>query len=127
MAQRTHFEYETNHSALVLFRPATDGGLWDSEASALVETLEEKLGVFVTSVGRGLGALGLNDAASAARFMGCESMVVIAPEGIQLPKSELEDISVRFGSPVITVQAEWSAQALSEAYRTARLLVLRAA
>ena len=127
MAHRTHFEYETNQPALVLFCPATNDGLWDSETSALVETLEEKLGVFVTSVGRGRGALRLNDAASAARFMGCESMVVIAPEGLRPPMSELEAISERLGSPVIEVQAQWSAQALSEAYRTACRLVLRAA
>ena len=127
MAHRTHFEDESNQPALVLFGPVTDGGLWDSGASALVETLEEELGVFVTSVGRGRGALGLNDAASAARFMGCESMVVIAQEGLRPPKSELEAISERLGSPVIEVQAQWSAQALSEAYRTACLLAPRAA
>ena len=127
MAQRRRFEHNAADPALVLFWPVTEGGLWDPEVSALVEALEENLEVFVTCVGRGRGALGLNDAASAARFMGCESMVVIAPDGIQLPDSELEAISGRMRSPVVAVQAKWSSQALTEAYRTACLLVPRAA
>ena len=73
------------------------------------------------------GALGLDAAASAALFMGCGSIVVIAPDGVRAPANELEAISERFGSPVISVQAEWSSQALSEAYRTARLSAARAA
>jgi len=127
MAPRRRFEHNAADPALVLFWPVTEGGLWDPDVSALVEALEEDLEVFVTCVGRGRGALGLNDAASAARFMGCESMVVIAPDGIQLPDSELEAISGRMGSPVVALQAVWSSQALTEAYRTACLLVPRAA
>jgi hypothetical protein len=127
MSRNSQFEHGANDPALVLFSPDAGGGLWDPEASALVEDLEEDLEVFVTCAGRGRGALGLNDAASAARFMGCGSLVVIAGDGVQLPMSELDAISERFGSPVIAVQAEWSSQALSEAYKRARLSVPRAA
>ena len=89
--------------------------------------LEEELEVFVTCVGRGRGALGLDGAASAARFMGCESLVVIAPDGLQPPEAELEAISEGFGSPVVAMQAEWTCRALAEAYRAARPRVPRAA
>ena len=127
MTFNRQLEDDANGSALVLFSPDAVGGLWDPEASALVEDLEDRLGVFVTCAGRGRGALRLDDAASAARFMGCRSMVVIAPDDVQLPAKELEAISERFDSPVIAVQAEWSSRALSEAYRSARLGVPRAA
>lgn len=127
MAQRRRFEHTTAEPALVLFWPVIEGGLWDPEVSAMVDALEEDLEVFVTCVGRGRGALGLNDAASAVRFMGCEAMVVIAPDGIQFPESELEAVSKRLRSPVVAVHATWSSQALTEAYRNACLLVHRAA
>ena len=127
MAHRTGFEHDANEPALVLFWPVADGGLWDPKASILIESLEDELEVFVTCVGAGRGAMGLNDAAAAAGFMGCSSIVVVAPEGVHAPGAELDAASARLRAPVVAVQAEWSAEAVVEAYREACRLVPYAA
>lgn len=119
MARRIRLEYDAPKPALVLFWPVADGGLWDPVVSLLVESLEEDLDAYVTCVGSGRGALGLNDAAAAARFMGCTSMVVIAPEGVEPPMGDLESASARLRLPVVAVQTRWSTDALAESYRDA--------
>ena len=119
MKPRTTFEVATDKPALVLFWPDADGGLWDPEVSALVEFLEEDLEVFVTCVGSGRGALGMNDAAAAARFMGCSSLVVVSLEGSHPIGRELEDVFVGCGLPIFAIESEWSASAVAEAYHGA--------
>ncbi len=123
MPQRRSFEHNASEAALILFWPVTDGGLWDPEASRMVEVLEDELEVFVTCVGGGRGAMGLNDATAAASFMGCSSIVVVAPEGVQPPRFELEAASARLRTPVLMVGARWSAQDVADAYRHACRLV----
>ena len=127
MALRTTFSVAADEPALILYWPVADGGLWDPEASALVERLEDDLEVFVTCVGSGRGALGLNDAAVAARFMGCSSLVVVSPEGCHPSGSELEEVSTGLRLPVVAIRSEWTVSALAEAYHEARRHASRAA
>jgi hypothetical protein len=109
----------------VLYWPAADGGLWDPRVSALVESLEEALGVFVTCAGSGPGSLGLADAAAAARFVGCSSAVVIEPRGDRSSISTHEAEAA--GITVVVERARWTETALIDAYDNARGLVTRAA
>jgi hypothetical protein len=127
MAPKILFELKADETALVLFRPTVEGGLWDPRISALIDTIEDELGIFVTCAGRGRGSMRLDDAASAARFMGCESMVVVAPIGAQPSSSELNSASVRFQSPVVAVETEPSPRAVIAGYRSACRLAERAA
>ena len=120
MRPRTTFSVAANEPALILYWPVANGGLWDTEASALVERLEDDLEVFVTCVGSGRGALGLNDAAAAARFMGCSSVVVVSPERCRPSEAELEAASVGLRIPAVAIRSEWTAAALADAYHEAR-------
>ena len=119
MKPRKTFEVATDEPALILFWPGADGGLWDPEISALVEFLEEDLEVFVTCVGSGRGALGMNDAAAAARFMGCSSLVVVSLESAHPTGKDLEDASLGCRLPIVAIGSEWTASALAEAYHEA--------
>ncbi len=119
MKPRTTFEVGSDNPALILIWPDADGGLWDSEASALVERLEEDLGVFVTCVGSGRGALRISDAAAAARFMGCESLVVISLEGDPPRREEIEGASEGIRLDAGSIGAKWTASAVARAYRQA--------
>jgi len=127
MGPRTTFTVATNEPALILYWPVADGGLWDPEVSALVESLEDDLEIFVTCVGSGRGALGLNDAAAAARFMGCSAVVVVSPESCHPSESELEEVAAGFQLPVVEIRSEWTVSALAEAYHEARRHASRAA
>ena len=119
MEPRTTFEVASGKPALILFWPDADGGLWDSEVSALVELLEDHLGVFVTCVGSGPGALRMSDAAAAARFMGCVSLVVISLEGDPPMGEEIEGASAGVGWSAVSIGSEWTATAVARAYRQA--------
>lgn len=114
-------------SALVIYWPGTDGGPWDTGASELVEALAGRLGVFVTCVGSGPRSLTLGDAFSAARFMGCESVVVVAPEGCRVPTGEGLAHGRRASVPSVCVNAAWTARDLAGAYLDARERLARAA
>ena len=127
MGPRTAFLVAANEPALILYWPGANGGLWDPEVSALVERLEDDLEVFVTCVGSGLGALGLNDAAAAARFMGCSAVVVVSPEGCHPSGPELEEVSAGLKLPVVAIQSEWTVSTVAEAYYQARRHASRAA
>ncbi len=127
MANRTTFSIAALEPALVLHWPTASGGLWDPEVSSLVEDLEDRLDVFVTSSGSGRGAPGLSDAASAVRFMGCPTAVVVALEGHLPLHDELIDAAVTLGRPVVVVEAPWSIQAIEEAYQVGRRTIQQAA
>lgn len=127
MKHEKTFEVFADEPALILHWPGADGGLWDPEISALVERLEETLEVFVTCVGSGRGALAMSDAAAAARFMGCTSLVVVSLEGAPPTRGEIEDASVGFRAPAVTIRSERSTPAVVEAYRLASRRVERAA
>ncbi len=119
MKPRTTFEVASDKPALILFRPDADGGLWDSDASALVEGLEDDLGVFVTCVGSGRGALNMRDAAAAARFVGFGSLVVISLEGDPPRGEEIEGASDGGLLKAVSVGSDWDASAVARAYRQA--------
>jgi len=127
MANRTTFSIAALEPALILHWPTANGGLWDLEVSSLVEDLENRLDVFVTSSGSGPGALGLSDAASAVRFMGCPTAVVVALEGHLPLHDELIDAAISLRRPIVVVEAPWSAQAIEEAYQVGRRTIQRAA
>lgn len=113
--------------ALVMYWPGTDGGPWDTGASELIESLAERLGVFVTCVGSGPRSLTLGDAFSAARFMGCESVVVVAPEGCRVPTGEGLAHEPRASVPSVCVTAAWTARDVAGAYLEASERLDRAA
>lgn len=113
--------------ALVLFWPGTDGGPWDTAASRLVESLAERLGVFATCVGSGPRSLTLADAFSASRFMGCESAVVVAPEGCRVTAGEGFVHGRRASFPAVCVTAQWTVRDVAEAYAEASERLARAA
>ena len=119
MKPKTTFEVVADKPGLILFWPDADGGLWDSEVSTLVELLEEDLGVFVTCVGSGRGALRMNDAAAAARFMGCSSLIVVSLEGAQPKREEIERASAGARLTVVSIGSEWTASEVTWAYRQA--------
>ncbi len=119
MASKTKLKRAADQPALILYWPGADGGLWDPEVSALVEQLEEDLEVFVTCTGSGRGALELSDAAAAARFMGCSSLVVVSLEGDPPTWKELENAFVGFGLPAATTGSEWTVSAVAKAYHEA--------
>lgn len=121
------FEIGAQEPALILHWPGADGGLWDPEISTLVERLEEQLGVFVTCVGSGRGALSMNDAAAAARFMGCTSLVVVSLEGALPTRGELDEASTGFREPAVAVGSNPSVPAVAEAYNLASCRIERAA
>jgi len=127
MASRATFSIAALEPALVLHWTTAGGGLWDPEVSALVDDLEDRLGVFVTSSGTGRGALRLSDAVSAARFMGCPTAVVVALERHPPRNDELIEAATRLGRPIVVVETPWSIRAIEEAYRVGRLRTLRAA
>lgn len=127
MKARTTFSVAVDEPALVLYWPMADGGLWNEEASAMVERLEDMFEVFVTCVGSGRGALALHDVSAAARFMGCSSVVVISPEDCSPLGADLEALSEDLGTPVVAIESEWSTIAVAEAYREARRYAQRAA
>jgi hypothetical protein len=127
VASRASFSIAALEPALVLHWPSADGGLWDPEVSELVEDLENRLEVFVTSSGSGRGALGLSDATSAARFMGCRAAVVVAPEGHAPAHDDLVDAAVRLDCPLVVVETPWTAGAIAAAYHLGRQHSLRAA
>ena len=114
------FQHDAAEPALVLYWPLADGGLWDPRISTLVEDLEDELEVFVTCVGSGRGAMGLGDAASAARFMGCGSMVIVSPDRQSVPSKGFEAAASSFGGPVVATASRWEAEAIADAYRRAR-------
>lgn len=116
MKSRTTFEIAADEPALILYWPVANGGLWDPAISSLIERLEDELEVFVTCVGSGRGALGMTDATAAARFMGCSSLVVVSPEGMRPIGRDLESASADCGLPMVSVDAEWTATAVAEAY-----------
>lgn len=119
MKPRTTFAVAAVKPALVLYWPTAEGGLWNEEVSALVERLEDDLEVFVTCAGTGRGALGLNDAAAAARFMGCSSLVVVSPHGCDPTGLGLGFPGSDPVMPVEAIQAKWTANAIGDAYRDA--------
>ena len=127
MAMSEVYASTSPSTALVLFWPDTDGGPWDTGASELVESLAERLGTFVTCVGSGPRALTVEDALSAARFMGCQSAVVVSPVGC--PVLGLEGLAPdrRTGVPAVCVHAEWTARGVAEAYAEASERLARAA
>lgn len=127
MANRATFSIAALEPALVLHWPTANGGLWDPEVSALVDDLENRLDVFVTSSGSGRGALGLTDAASAVRFMGCPTAVVVNLEGHPPPYDELLGAAIKLGQPIVVIEASWSIEAIEEAYRVGRRHTLQAA
>ncbi|MDX2437425.1 MAG: hypothetical protein QNL88_10285 [Acidobacteriota bacterium] len=127
MKPNTTFEVIADRPALVLYWPVADVGLWDPAVAALVELLEEDLGVFVTYVGSGPGVLAMSDAAAAARFMGCSSLVVVSLEGAHPTVKELEEVSVGCRMPMVATGSEWTASAVAEAYHEACRHVERAA
>ena len=127
MEPRTTFEVATDVPALILYWPVADGGLWDPEISALVEYLEEELEVFVTCVGSGRGALGMNDAAAAARFIGCSSLVVVSLVEARSIERELDDARGGSRLPIVAIGSEWTASAIAEAYHEGRRQALQAA
>ncbi len=127
MANRATFSIAALDPALVLHWPTAGGGLWDPEVSSLVEDLEDSLDVFVTSSGTGQGAPRLSDAASAVRFMGCPTAVVVALEGHVPLHDELIDAANTLGRPVVVVEAPWSIQAIEEAYQIGRRHIQQAA
>lgn len=112
-------EVGSGKPALILLWPEADGGLWDSDASALVEGLEDDLGVFVTCVGSGRGALRMSDAAAAARFMGFGSLVVISLEGDPPRPEEIGGASGGGLLKAVSVGSQWDASAVARAYRQA--------
>ncbi len=119
MKTRTTFAVAADKPALVLYWPTAEGGLWNEEASTLVERLEDELEVFVTCVGSGRGSLRLNDAAAAARFMGCASLVVVSPHGCNPTAAELRTLTSDLGTSIDAVQTEWVADAIADTYRDA--------
>jgi len=127
MKPRTTFEVATDVPALILYWPVADGGLWDPEISALVEYLEEELEIFVTCVGSGRGALGMNDAAAAARFIGCSSLVVVSLVEAFSIERELDDARGGSRLPIVVIGSEWTASAIAEAYHEGRRHALQAA
>jgi hypothetical protein len=127
MKPRTIFEVGSDKPALILFRPDANGGLWDSGISALIDALEEDLDVFVTCVGSGRGAMGMSDAAAAARFMGCGSLVVISLEGDPPRREEINGASEGTLLKAVSIGSEWTASAVARAYRQACRSELRAA
>lgn len=127
MANRTTISIAALDPALVLHWPKANGGLWDPEVSSLVDALEDRLDIFVTSSGSGRGELGLSDAASAVRFMGCPTAVVVALEGHPPSRDELIDAAIKLGQPVVVMEASWSIEAIEKAYRVGRRHTLQAA
>lgn len=113
--------------ALVVYWPGTDGGPWDTAASDFVESLAERLGVFVTCVGSGPRSLTLGDAFSASRFMGCESAVVVAPEGCRVTAGEGLVHGRRASVPAVCVNSQWTVRDVAEAYTEASERLARAA
>ncbi|MCU0303826.1 MAG: hypothetical protein MUC56_07205 [Thermoanaerobaculales bacterium] len=103
--------------ALVLLLPDSPAGLWDPELSSMVADLEDELGVFVTWAGRGPRAMTLEDAAAAAGFMGCGSMVVVAPNGSTGPGRLAGVVIGRLADGGRLVRSEWTTPAIAAAYR----------
>jgi hypothetical protein len=127
MAPTKWFSVSAERPALILYRPGSTGGLWDSDEARMRGELEDALEVFVTSVGSGRGAMKLDDAAAAARFMGCRSSVVIAPEGCEPPEHDLQVAARRLRGRMTTVHADWTPTAVIAAYHRARNREFRAA
>lgn len=115
----TTFEVDVDTPALVVYWPEAGVGLWDPAIAALVELLEEELDVFVTCVGSGRGSLAMSDAAAAARFMGCSSLVVVSLEGAHPTVKELEEVSLDCRMPMVAIGSEWRASAVAESYHEA--------
>lgn len=61
----------------------------------------------------------MSDAAAAARFMGCSSLVVVSLEGAHLTFKKLEEVTVGCPMPIIATESEWTASAVAEAYHEA--------
>jgi hypothetical protein len=88
--------------------------LWDGEAGALVEELEERLGgVFVTPAA-GPGGPTLRDALAAARFAGCGWAVVAMS-----PAAARDPLSMGGVLPAVAVRSTWDAAAIARAYEHA--------
>lgn len=127
MEYRGTFSTAAQQPALVLHWPKVNGGLWDPEVSSFVDALEDRLDIFVTSSGSGRGELGLPDAASAVRFMGCPTAVVVALEGHPPSRDELIDAAIKLGQPVVVMEASWSIEAIENAYQVGRRHIQQAA
>jgi hypothetical protein len=127
MKPETTLTVAADKPALILYWPVANGGLWDPDVSAMVERLEDELEVFATCVGSGRGALGLSDAAAAARFMGCSSLVVVSLEGDAPEWREIEDASVGFRLTTVSIGSDPTPPAVVAAYREACRHAQRAA
>ena len=107
---------EPSAPALILRFDRERVPLWDTEAGALVEELEECLdGVFVTPAA-GAGGPTVRDALAAARFAGCPWAVVAVP-ATAAPRSPATESGVL---PSVFVRAPWDAASIATAYGRAR-------
>jgi hypothetical protein len=114
------FDAAENPAALVIVFPPGMKGLFNAEIHGLVREVQEKLdGVYVTYALSSGTSPNLRDAISAARFIGCDSAVVVPAAASA--GDELGD-HVSAGDWMLTtpiVQPELDAPAVINAYLTA--------
>ncbi len=127
MDQACFSEDSSAEFGLIVFWPSPTGGLWDADLSEMLDRLEDETGAFVTHAGPGCSAPTLVDAVSAARYMGCSKVLVVAPEDVPIPASEREAAAGLGVELAVTATPFWSAGELARIYRSAGQKTARAA
>jgi hypothetical protein len=119
MSTREWYNVTPRAPALIVYWPDADGGLWDPQASRLVDGLTDITDAFVTCVGSGRGAMSLEDAVAAARFMGCSSAVIVMPQGTGLCDEVQAPPGSRMRVSAIESDRGWDVAGVYTSYRDA--------
>ncbi|MGD8440318.1 MAG: hypothetical protein PVG53_07265 [Holophagae bacterium] len=106
--------------ALIVLRTPAKRSLWDADLSALVERLEDELGVFVTSAGVDGKTPALRDAAVAARFAGCTRALVVTSEHEAAALGTLDGTPTSGVQVVLALTPTWHLDDVIRSYRSAQ-------
>ena len=114
------FAADENGSALVIVFPPGVKGLFNSEIHGLVREVQERLdGVYVTYALSSGTSPDLRAAISAARFVGCDSAVVVAAATNDAVRFADRGTTGDWLLTVSPVHSELDAPAVADAYLTA--------